>query len=264
MGSCDSCDTSLDHGRAGFLDPRYIACYENALDRSFAIFITDRNLSATLWIVFHLAARHFQQLRHRRKSDCQADRIHIEMLFGSRNELEVVIHFCNRNTDHILLALCFYDGMGKIKRNTCSCNLCCMNSVPTDTGCCINQCNHITAALHQLEGYDQTDISGTKHQNFVSRFYPVQIHHRLCGSCADDSRKIPALKGNHIFCGSCSNDYGISFVVMNLLFDPYHNFFIQIHADNGCIQHNFHTGIRCFLQQLLPDHKTSDFCLMFL
>ena len=119
----------------------------------------------------------------------------------------------------------------KIKRNIGSCNLCCMNSVPTDTGCCINQCNHITAALHQLEGYDQTDISGTKHQNFVSRFYPVQIHHRLCGSCADDSRKIPALKGNHIFCGSCSNDNGISFVVMNLIFDPYHNFFIQSTID---------------------------------
>ena len=55
--------------------------------------------------------------------------------------------------------------MRNIERNTATCNFGSMYSIATDPWCSITKCDDFTSGLHELETYNQTNVSGPKHQN---------------------------------------------------------------------------------------------------
>ena len=231
----DTGNSALNHRRTCFFNAGNIACCKNPRNRSFSICIANRNLSATLWIIFHLAACHFQQLRHRRKSDCQTNCIYLKMLFCARNKLEMGIHFRNGNTGYMVCSLCLLNGMGKIERHATPGNLCCMNAIAANSWGCIHQRNHFTTCLQQLIADNQTNITRTNHQNFLPRLYALNVHHGLGCTCSDDTRNVPALERNHVFCCTRCNDDGIALIVMDFAVFLHGDFFIFIDAHDGCI-----------------------------
>ena len=138
-----------------------------------------------------------------------------------------------------------------------------MNTVSAHLWRGVNQGDHLTATLEKLETDDQSHISGTEHQNLTARLYTVQIHHRLRGSGADDARERPAGEGDHIFRGAGGHENSVPFIMEEFLSDFYSDFFIKIKAFHGGAQHHLYAGVRRFLQKLLSDAKSTDFCLMF-
>ena len=184
------------------------------------------------------------------------------MLFCSWNKLKMIVNFRNRYTCHMIFSFCFHNGMGKVKWNSRSGNLCSMYAITSDSRCRVNQCNHITATLFQLEADNQTNISASQHQDPVSRLYTVKVHHGLCGSCSNHTRKRPALEGNHIFCCSCGNNNGISFIMENFFSLFYHDFFVLIHSNDCGIQFYINTCLSRLCKKLFTDYKASDLRLM--
>ena len=87
-GGGNASHTAFNHRGAGFLNAGDIACNKDTRQRGLAEIIAQRNLSAPLRVIFHRTACHFEQLRHRRQTDCQTNGIDIEMLFSARNKLE--------------------------------------------------------------------------------------------------------------------------------------------------------------------------------
>ena len=145
------------------------------------------------------------------------------------------IYLGNGHSGHTFLTFCTDDGVGKIERNSGSCNLCRMYAISADSRCRIHQAYNLTAALQKLEGNHQAYVAGTKHQNLLARKHAVQVHHRLGCTGSNDSRKGPAREGNHIFGCACGNQDRVSFVVEDLITLLYDNLFILIQADYGGI-----------------------------
>ena len=231
----DTGNSTFNHRRTCFFNAGNIACCKNSWNRSFSICITNWNLSATLRIIFHLAACHLQQLRHRRKADCQTNCIYLKMLFCARNKLEMGIHFRNGNTGYMVCSLCLLNGMGKIERYATPSNLCCMNAIAANSWSCIHQCNHFTTCLQQLIADNQTNITRTQHQNLFPWSNAMQIHHGLCSTSTNYARQCPTIKSYHVFCCTRCNQNCIAFIMVNLFSNPNDQFFFCIQANNGCI-----------------------------
>ena len=164
----------------------------------------------------------------------------------------------------MVFALRLDNRMRQIERHTGACYLCRMYAISANARRCINQRNHITAALHQLEADDQADIARAEHQDFLARLDAMQIHHGLCGACADDARQCPAVEGDHIFRSAGCDDNRICFVMNDLLADAHDDLFILIQSDDRRIQDNPYTSLLCFLQQFLANAIAPDLCVMLL
>ena len=227
--------SALNHCGTCFFNSGNISGTINAADGCFAVFTQQGNMTALLQNQFHVTGRIACQLGHRCQANGNTNGIHIQFLFCARNRLEMVVYLCNDRTGYTVCSLCLYNGMGQVKRNARSGELCCMDTITANSRSCINNGNHFAASLQQLEADNQTNITRTNHQNLLPRLYALNVHHGLGCTCSNDTRNVPALERNHVFCCTRCNDDGIALIVMDFAVFLHGDFFIFIDAHDGCI-----------------------------
>ena len=253
-------DATLDHRRARFLYAGNVARNKNTVHTGFTVFIA-RGDGAAL-ALDHLAARHFRQLRHRRQTNCQTDRIDIKMLFRTGNRLEFAVDLCNGHAGDAIPAVCFDNRMRQIKRHAAARNLCRMHTIAADARCGIDQRDDLTTRLQQLKADNQTDIAGAEHQNTLARLDAMQVHHRLCRACTDDTGQCPTIKGHHVLRRAGCNNNRIRFVMADTVALLDCHLFVSIQSHDDRIQLNADAKAICLVQQLASDTEAAYLCLV--
>ncbi len=185
------------------------------------------------------------------------------MFFRTGDELEVLIDLRDFHTGHVIGSFCLFDRVRKIKRHTAACDFGGVYAVAADVRRRIGHSRHLTAALHQLVGDDESDIAGTEHQDTFAGQDAVQVHQRLGGTGTDDAGQCPAFKGHHVFGGAGGDDNRIAFDVLDGIADPHDELVILIETDDRGAQADLYAGPAGLLQQFLSDPETADTGFMF-
>ena len=261
LRSGNSGDTALDHSRACLLDACRVAGNEYARNRCGAVLVAHGDTAAAL---HHLAAGHVKQLRLRGKANGQADRVHIEVLFGALDELEVAVHLGDGNAGYVVFAFGLLDGVRCVERNTGARQLLSMHAVAANAWAGVNQSNHFAAGLQQLVAHHQANVAGAQHQHLVARAHPVQVHEHLGGAGTDDAGKRPPFEGNGVFRSTRCHDDAVRFVVLGAILAVHQHLVFGEDTHYHAAQLNVDARLSSFLQQILANGDAAQLRPVFL